>query len=517
MVSKPRIIAATIAISLSGSVRAQAPPAKALPADSSIHVAPDLSRLPRAARQAPLFQKYRGGSLRAGESSNDPVTAVRVTKVTDARTPVDNQRAMHHYASGPVQISRAWGTGGQFHTINLTAAGNDYLVDYRRGGTLSRWRRLEVSGPDLSFTFSLQPTTPQIAFVVRDMVLQRFDTRTMSLANTGHFPKDLSAFGKDYLVWLQNDRNDEWFVMMTQESGQVIAWNSVTDQLRIFATKEIDEPHLERDGRYVLVARESDWLVWDLQTDGKEGPHKTPFRGHPGAFRSLFAASEGDSNPATLWRHDPVARTNATIYVGEQSGNGGQHRGDQWILSDREGGGDLGKQWVLQSVHDEGEALPGDWRNSSGEIFSAPVRSWGAAYKKPEIGIRAVRQFAPADKTTMLASLSQAGTVEEMREGTFHFNAEKQTLPVWLFGGGNPTGRVVIRAPALVHDAVALLRLDGSDARLVCHHYSLDAEERYEAMPKATISPDGKLVMFSSNMNDSDGRIDVFAAEVPVQ
>jgi hypothetical protein len=76
---------------------------------------------------------------------------------------------------------------------------------------------------------------------------------------------------------------------------------------------------------------------------------------------------------------------------------------------------------------------------------------------------------------------------------------------------------VVIRAPALVHDAVALLRLDGSDARLVCHHYSLDAEERYEAMPKATISPDGKLVMFSSNMNDSDGRIDVFAAEVPVQ
>jgi hypothetical protein len=42
------------------------------------------------------------------------------------------------------------------------------------------------------------------------------------------------------------------------------------------------------------------------------------------------------------------------------------------------------------------------------------------------------------------------------------------------------------------------------------------AERQYAAMPKATISPDGKLVIFSSNMNDSDGRVDVFAAEVPL-
>jgi WD40 repeat protein len=51
----------------------------------------------------------------------------------------------------------------------------------------------------------------------------------------------------------------------------------------------------------------------------------------------------------------------------------------------------------------------------------------------------------------------------------------------------------------------------------VAHHYSLNAEKNYQAMPKATISPDGKLIMFSSNMNDADGRVDVFAVEVPLE
>ena len=46
---------------------------------------------------------------------------------------------------------------------------------------------------------------------------------------------------------------------------------------------------------------------------------------------------------------------------------------------------------------------------------------------------------------------------------------------------------------------------------------SLDAERQYQAMPKATISPDGKLIIFSSNMNDRDGRVDVFAVEVPTR
>ena len=477
--------------------------------------AADPSQLPIAAGQVPLFQRYVGGTLRAGASYPDPVTRARVTKLTDSGTPIRNEKGLHHYASGPAQISRAWGDG--FHTINVTAGGRDYLVDYRRGGSIANWRPLEVSGPDLSFTFSLDPATARMAFVVRDRKLQRFDTARMVFANNGRFPKDFSALGDDYLVWLQTDQRDEWFVMMLQNGGRVVAWNSKTDQLRVLSVVDLDEPHLERDGRYIFVARESDWLIWDLRTNTQSTPRRTPFRGHPGAFRSLFAASEGDNNPATLWRHDPATGKSATIWTGEQSGNGGQHRADQWIMPDAELRGDLTRQWFLQTVHDEGEANAGEWRRQQGEVFVATVRDWGAAYGKPGIGIRAIRQTRANDPTSFMATLTSVPNENALSEGTFHYDAETSRVFVWMRGGGNPSGRVAIKSPALVHDAMALLRLDGSEARLLAHHYSLDAERQYDAMPKATISPDGQLVVFSSNMNDSDGRVDVFAVELPVR
>jgi hypothetical protein len=395
-------------------------------------------------------------------------------------------------------------------------AGSDYLVDYQRGGTITNWRRAAFTGPDLSFGFSFNPQTPRIAYAVRDGLLQRYDTTTMRLANTNHFPKNFSSLGRDYFVWLQYDKNEEWFVLMMQNTDKVIAWNSRTDQTLVLPIAKLDEPHLERDGRFVFVARDSDWLIWDLRTQTTRGPFAAPFRGHPGAFRSLFAASDGNDNPATLWRHDPVARTNTTIYFGEQSGNGGQHRGDQWIMTDAELNGSLTRQWLLQTVHDEGAAQAGEWTRHRGEIYSAPVANWGSTYGKPAIGIQALRQFVVGDPTRFSNSLKPVANLAALTEGTFYYHPATTRIYASLFGGGNPAGRVEIKAPALLHDAIALMRLDGSEIRLVAHHYSLTAEAQYAAMPKATISPDGQLILFSSNMNDSDGRVDVFAIEVPL-
>jgi hypothetical protein len=475
----------------------------------------DPAQLPVANRQLPRFQSYTGRELRAGQSYMDAATGMRVTKLTDATTPVANPSGLHHYASGPAQITREWGNGS--HTINVVAGGKgDFLVDYHRGGRLSNWRA-GLSGPDLTFTFSLNPATPRIAYHVRDMVLHRFDSEKMKRANTGRFPKSFAALGKADLVWLQNDRNDEWFVMMMQDRDRVIAWNSRTDQLLTQVVFGLDEPHLERDGRYVFISKGADWLIWDLRTNTTRGPYMKPFRGHPGAVRSLFVASDGNDNPAVLWRHDPAVRANTTIYKGEQAGNGGQHRGDQWVMSDTELGGRLPRQWFVQTVHDEGVAHAGAWTLHRGQIYTAPVADWGSAYGKPGIGVRAVRQYAARDKTRFSASLAQVASMAALKEGTFYYDARATRVFAWLVGGGNPAGAVEILAPALLHDAIALMRLDGSESRLVAHHYSLDAERQYQAMPKGTISPDGKLIVFSSNMNDSDGRVDAFAVELPVR
>jgi hypothetical protein len=61
-------------------------------------------------------------------------------------------------------------------------------------------------------------------------------------------------------------------------------------------------------------------------------------------------------------------------------------------------------------------------------------------------------------------------------------------------------------------DAVGFLRLDG-DLRFLLHHYGPDLPEFYET-PRASLSPDGRIVVFMSTMGT--GRTDVYAAEVPL-
>ena len=77
----------------------------------------------------------------------------------------------------------------------------------------------------------------------------------------------------------------------------------------------------------------------------------------------------------------------------------------------------------------------------------------------------------------------------------------------------------------VIHNGISLHRLDGTDMRFVCHHYSENDDKTapytpsggsdgYWSIPRAQISPSGKLVVFDSNMNNSS-RSDVFCVELP--
>ena len=61
--------------------------------------------------------------------------------------------------------------------------------------------------------------------------------------------------------------------------------------------------------------------------------------------------------------------------------------------------------------------------------------------------------------------------------------------------------------------AMALVKNDGSSVRIVGHHDSSGSV--YDRFSKAMLSPDGKLVIFTSDMNGSS-RWDVFVAKMPV-
>ena len=102
--------------------------------------------------------------------------------------------------------------------------------------------------------------------------------------------------------------------------------------------------------------------------------------------------------------------------------------------------------------------------------------------------------------------------MDAMTEGSFFWDGAGGTLYVWQNGGGDPTGQVSAYEPKAGFSALMLMRADWSDARFLAHHWTLGAT--FNEMPRGMISPDGKVVLFSSDMNGS-GRRDVFLVEVP--
>src|SRR6267143_5737382 len=99
----------------------------------------------------------------AGFSYNDPVTGVRIWKITSSTVPAANSGAGHDYADGGNGASLGWGQGSNTHTILIRGDGMDYhLVDFTRGVGLSNYRRLpDAAQPDRDLCFSFSNAAGQ--------------------------------------------------------------------------------------------------------------------------------------------------------------------------------------------------------------------------------------------------------------------------------------------------------------------------------------------------------------------
>src|SRR5436190_19561749 len=159
----------------------------------------------------------------AGFSYRDPVTGVKVWKVTSSSVPMANSNAGHDYSDGPNEVSLGWGSNNNTHTILIRGDGMAYyLVDFTRGAGFSNYRRLTVQpARDLCFTFSNLASQPRIAYILTGSQVVRFNTATMQTQNTGNFPLNQAGFG-----WLQHDKTDGWFAGLTTDQTVVFAWNS---------------------------------------------------------------------------------------------------------------------------------------------------------------------------------------------------------------------------------------------------------------------------------------------------
>ena len=394
---------------------------------------PDPTLLPLASEQLPNVVAYTTlnvPSQPAGFSYRDPVTNVRIWKVTSSTVPALNAGAGHEYSDGPNEVSLGWGPNNNTHTILIRSDQFPYyVVDFTRGVGFANYRRLPVQprAQTLAATFSNLPGQERILYIMTGSQVVRFNTATMQVENTGNFPLTVSGFG-----WLHHDKNDVWFAGLMSDQLTAFAWNSQTNQLLTHFETWLNEGRLERDGRYIALTNSGKTVrLWDLTTN-TFGPVQSSnlfWFAHNANLRGQWVTTDVDGTqryPPGLTRYAPGGGQIAlTVFLTNSAGSLVHHSGN-WVQSDAELGGDLNRQWsVLSGVENS-----------------------------------------------------------------------------------------VYTATALWKQAIGIVRSDGSDARLLAHHYS--ASPSYYADAYAQPSPDGKVVIFNSNMNGSS-RYDLFIAEVPLR
>ena len=375
---------------------------------------PDPSRLPQADAQAPVEGFPYGADLNRGQSYVDPLSGVRVWRLTDASLGLGRQ-AVPSYASGPYQISHPRADGTR-HVV-LVTDGDHVLIDWNAASGVGTPRR--APGGELRFSFSANPATPGRAYYLQGSAIYQYDV------DSGNGSR-LADFGGQRFTWFQQDADDEWFVMMRGDGSETLAWNRLTGQTHLVETSQLDgsldDIRIDRDGRWLfLMANQdqpsggsgTDLVVVDLESGELSDPRVRST--HAAGVRGFLIAHNPDLSDQEDFYFDPAV----------------QERTYTSLLTDRMDGHYSG-QWVH--------------KNAPGTLQWALFSGWS----------------------------------------------------------GQP-GRHVF-------NSLAVFRVDGSDLRFLAHHGSTGQE--YWAQPHATISPDGHVVIWGSDMGGSD-RIDTFLALLP--
>ncbi|MBI3792006.1 MAG: Ig-like domain-containing protein [Gemmatimonadetes bacterium] len=396
----------------------------------------DPSQLPNASGQLKNTTAYTAlniPTMAAGGSYLDPVTGVKIWKMTSATVPVANPLMHHNYSEGPAQISREY--SGK-HTLWIDGpTGGVYFVDFKRGVGFSNYRPAPAGTAVASFSFN--PATPSICYLVSTSgSLRRFDVSNDTYVDVAPFPVALGGAS-----WFQSDMNDNIFAVISATStNDVTVFNRSTGVKTTKTFAGLDEPYLERNGRYLMANTSLTAVsIWDVTTNAVTAlaaPGGSIFA-HVGITRGYFIA--GDPNTGggktPMWAVDPSAPLSSFIFSNLNGYYPDAHTSGMWAPTDAElgGPGNLKKQWILREQYDA-------------------------------------------------------------------------TIP------GTGTG---------VKEGFAMLTLDGLNFKIVAHHYSVipaagaPNSMNYYSAPRSTMSVDGKLIMFDSNMNGT-ARTDVFIIEVPI-
>lgn len=509
---------------------------------------PNLGALPVANRQKPLWLDTGVNNLRsaaAGTLLSDPVTGVRITKRTSLTAPASSATGYNHsYSSGGFLISKPWGTGNTQLTIYYFAdgTGTGYVQDITLGSTAASSARATPWGSDLRYTFSPKAGEEHIVYYFNgSQRLIRYDTTAgvMAEASNATFPaggKDFSASCTGQQQYIQVDASGRYFCWMNGPGTAIHWWDSVTDTLKTLTDVQlggsgiIDEPHFDREsgGRYVAIKLVSytnvggdyrNHHIWDAITDTFSA--LVFGASHTDWLRGIVAGP--DPNVGSMLRFvptplsggrgaSPVAAASAgtKTYMLDDSAFGAaeMHNAGQWD----QGSGLGASQYGLASVDAPSVwRTPGSWAVDAGAVYVATV---SYQYQQATTQITDVLEVN-AGNTQATARLTKAASRGAMVAGTWFISGT--SLYVWRNDSAAvSSSNVQAFVQHVIADGLGFYKLDGTDVRFLAHHYSYNPSGDYYTSPRATISPCGRLVVYTSNLHNGTGPHYVLTAEVPL-
>jgi hypothetical protein len=405
----------------------------------------DLSRLPVTAAPNPsAYAALHVPAMVEGTAFADPVTGVRMVKLTDSSKPTSGGQFGPMYSTLGLQISQPWGPCLDQYTLFFVdvAMGGAYLVDYTLGGTPTNYRSVAVSSPGSGMSaFSRRAGQAQIMYISTGTELRMYDTGTNAYADTGMFPIPWKLSG-----WLQLNHDETWATGLDTASI-VTALNLTTGQVLSHTMSGLDELYsgynnvalinCDADGSGATAAY---W--WDLDTD---------------TLTSLGL---------------PYGNLSLVSHVPSLNGF--------WMAPDTNTGGGHTPFWQVNDnlTHDQLSTLDGYW----GQFHQCGHWQQGA------------------------------GNAQYFLWSTFgEVNADGSPAPGYQYWTADLKWNLLF------------IRSSDASTAVLGHHYSISpyadtgsgSALEYWSQPHATQSTDGALVLYGSNMNVANGRIDAFLAEVP--
>ncbi|MCH9693205.1 MAG: hypothetical protein K0U72_01740 [Gammaproteobacteria bacterium] len=243
----------------------------------------DLSRLARytdadvAAEDPVAYSQIDFPAMSAGESYRDPATGVTVWKTTDRELPsgAPTTGLVNSYPTMGLQISPCWGDPCRNYTLWIIApaGGESYFYDFELGVGPSNYR----AAPTGESRGAFSRTEPGIFYYSTGTRLNRYDTATDSLANTGDFPY---SWETDSLPWFHCNAADSHCIGMTDGSASITVIDMSDGTVYVQGFTRMNEPYIAGSSAKAFAGAASPLECWD-PIDSTVLPFVAPFSSRP--------------------------------------------------------------------------------------------------------------------------------------------------------------------------------------------------------------------------------------------